>query len=107
MAKNCADELMVVRWLAVQEAKRAIRELIENGVSILHLLGGTTIDIGKLDASMLARFPVGYRHLGYLQAKNGFDVRPGLPGLVGEAVDRLYEEGRAWLAGSERPGVPL
>jgi hypothetical protein len=61
----------------------------------------------KLDADMLARFPVGYRHLGYLQAKNGFDVKLGLPGLVGDAVARLYEEGRAWLAGSELPGSEL
>jgi hypothetical protein len=38
---------------------------------------------------------------------SGFDVKLGLPGLVGDAVDRLYEEGRACLAGSERPGVPL
>jgi hypothetical protein len=33
-------------------------------------------------------------------------VKLGLPGLVGEAVDRLYGEGAAWLAGSERPAVP-
>jgi hypothetical protein len=208
---------MVVRRLAVQEAKRTIRELIENrvlwrdaddwerfhtlwhrdgwmtatwfqgpaeefiavsqagfenGVSILHFLGSTAINIGrkraigqtkvtilqrgildgaevdvdcirrfydffekregrwaivrrqpiyekdrmiavrpgetvKLDADILARFPVGYRHLGYLQAKAGFDVKLGLPGLVGDAVDRLYEEGRASVAGSERPRVPL
>jgi hypothetical protein len=60
-----------------------------------------------LDGAMLARFPEGYRHLGYLQSKNGFTVKDGLPGLRGPAVDRLYAEGRAWLAGSERPGDPL
>jgi hypothetical protein len=60
----------------------------------------------KLDPELLARFPVGYRHLGYLQTKAGFTVKPCLPGLVGEAVDRFYAEGAAWLAGSERPGVP-
>src|SRR5262245_36366868 len=60
-----------------------------------------------LDPALLAEFPVGYRHLGYLQTKAGFDVKRGLPGLKGEAVERLYAEGRAWLEGSARPGVPL
>jgi hypothetical protein len=148
------------------------REGFESGVSILHFLGGTTIDVAgdraiaqtkmtilqravvddvevdvdcigrfydflaraegawlivrrqpiyekdrllvldpaaelTLDPSLLARFPVGYRHLGYIQTKLGFDVRSGLPGLRGEAVETLYAEGRAWLDGSERPGIPL
>jgi hypothetical protein len=60
-----------------------------------------------LDAALLARFPEGYRHLGYLQSKNGFTVKDGLPGLRGPAVEKLYAEGREWLAGSERPGIPL
>jgi hypothetical protein len=60
-----------------------------------------------LDRLLLAEFPVGYRHLGYLQTKAGFDVKRGLPGLTGEAVERLYAEGRAWLEGSDQPGVPL
>jgi len=59
-----------------------------------------------LDTGRLVRFPEGYRHLAYLQSSIGFDVKPGLPGLRGEAVERLYAEGRAWLAGSERPGAP-
>jgi hypothetical protein len=61
----------------------------------------------RLDADRLASFPEGYRHLGYLQSKNGFTVKPGLPGLRGAAVETLYAEGAAWLAGSERPGIPL
>ena len=60
-----------------------------------------------LDAARLAAFPEGYRHLGYLQSSIGFKVKPNLPGLRGEAVERLYAEGRAWLAGSARPGEPL
>jgi SnoaL-like domain len=60
-----------------------------------------------LDASVLGQFPEGYRHLGYLQSKNGFQVKRGLPGLRGEAVEKLYAEGRAWLAGSATPGEPL
>jgi hypothetical protein len=57
-----------------------------------------------LDPDLLARFPEGYRHLGYLQAKNGFTVKSDLPGLRGPAVERLYNEGKAWLNGSEKPG---
>ncbi len=61
----------------------------------------------KLDQELLGRFPEGYRHLAYLQSKNGFKVKLGLPGLRGPAVEKLYAEGRAWLAGSTRPGEPL
>ena len=60
-----------------------------------------------LDQTLLASFPEGYRHLGYLQANNGFTVKQGLPGLRGPSVTKLYAEGRSWLAGSERPGEPL
>jgi hypothetical protein len=60
-----------------------------------------------LDVTVLAKFPEGYRHLGYLQTKNGFTVKGNLPGLRGQAVETLYAEGRAWLAGSATPGVPL
>jgi hypothetical protein len=60
-----------------------------------------------LDPARLASFPEGYRHLGYLQSKVGFTVKTGLPGLRGPAVETLYAEGAAWLAGSPTPGVPL
>ena len=60
-----------------------------------------------LDASRLASFPEGYRHLAYLQSKVGFSVKTGLPGLRGPAVETLYAEGAAWLAGSPTPGLPL
>ena len=60
-----------------------------------------------LDPDRLARFPEGYRHLAYLQSKIGFPVKNNLPGLRGSAVQKLYDEGRAWLAGSAQPGVPL
>jgi hypothetical protein len=59
------------------------------------------------DPERLARFPDGYRHLAYLQSKIGFAVKDNLPGLRGPAVQKLYEEGRAWLAGSAQLGVPL
>ncbi len=57
-----------------------------------------------LDPELLARFPVGYRHLGYLQTRAGFNVKLGLPGTAGPAVENLYTEGRAWLGGSSTPG---
>jgi len=60
-----------------------------------------------LDPDRLAAFPEGYRHLAYLQSSIGFNVKQGLPGLRGAAVETLYTEGAAWLAGSLRPGVPL
>jgi len=60
-----------------------------------------------LDRAVLETFPEGYRHLGYLQHRNGFTVKIGLPGLHGPEVQKLYAEGKAWLAGSAKPGEPL
>ena len=60
-----------------------------------------------LDVTVLAKFPEGYRHLAYLQSKNGFTVKGNLPGLRGQVVETLYAEGRDWLAGSTKPGTPL
>jgi hypothetical protein len=54
-----------------------------------------------LDATLLARFPEGYRYLAYAQTKNGLEVRTDLPGLRGPAVERLYARGHAWLAGED------
>jgi hypothetical protein len=53
----------------------------------------------KLDPALLARFPDGYRHLAYLQTRVGYTVRNDLPGLEGPALDALYAQGAAWLAG--------
>jgi hypothetical protein len=61
----------------------------------------------KLDPDLLATYPQGYRHLGYLQEQNGMTVLRGLPGLRGEAVELLYREGTGWLDGSEQPGRRL
>ena len=54
----------------------------------------------RLDAELLERFPVGYRHLAYLQTQIGFTVEPNLPGLTGPAVEALYARGAAWLGGA-------
>lgn len=52
----------------------------------------------SLDARLLAEFPEGYRHLAYLQTKIGYKVKRDMPGLKGPAVERLYAQGKAWLA---------
>ena len=59
-----------------------------------------------LDPDALARFPLGYRHLGYVQSEIGFEVKRDMPGLVGPGVERLYRRGAQWLAGGEL-GDPL
>jgi hypothetical protein len=53
----------------------------------------------ELDPGLLDRFPVGYRHLAYLQTQNGFTVKPDMPGLRGPEVEALYARGAAWLRG--------
>jgi len=54
----------------------------------------------KLDPDLLGSIPEGYRHLGYLQSKLGFQVKRDLPQLKGPAVELLYRQGRAWLDGA-------
>jgi hypothetical protein len=53
----------------------------------------------ELDRTVLDRFPVGYRHLAYLQRQLGLAVKPDMPGLVGPEVEALYASGARWLAG--------
>jgi hypothetical protein len=53
----------------------------------------------QLDADLLGRFPVGYRHLAYLQTRIGYTVKPDMPGLKGREVEALYSRGATWLAG--------
>jgi len=54
----------------------------------------------KLDPELLIRFPEGYRHLAYLQTKNGFTIKLDLPQLKGPVVQALYIHGHAWLDGA-------
>ena len=53
----------------------------------------------RLDPELLAKFPVGYRHLAYLQTQIGYKVKVDMPGLTGPEVEALYARGEAWLAG--------
>jgi hypothetical protein len=52
-----------------------------------------------LDASLLARFPEGYRHLAYAQTRIGYDVKRDMPGLTGSEVEALYARGARFLSG--------
>ena len=61
-------------------------------------------EVLKLDLDLLDKFPKGYRHLVYLNSKNGFSIKGDLPGLRGLAIEKLYAEGKAWLEGSDLPG---
>jgi hypothetical protein len=53
----------------------------------------------RLDPALLARFPEGYRHLAYLQTKNGQTVKTDMPGLIGPELDALHRRGERWLKG--------
>ena len=57
-----------------------------------------------LDKTLLERFPVGYRHLAYLQTQIGYKVKTDMPGLKGEKVEALYALGAAWLKGARIEG---
>jgi SnoaL-like domain len=61
--------------------------------------------VPKLDQQRLMEFPVGYRHLAYLQVGIGYPVKPDMPGLSGPEVEALYARGAGWLKGGPT-GVP-
>lgn len=160
------DGRMIATWFQgpAETFIRVSREGFERGVSILHFLGGTTVDVAgaraiaqtkmtisqradvdgvrcdvlctgrfydffeeratqwkivlrqpiyekdridpvdpsaapRLDATLLAQFPAGYRHLAYAQTRIGYTVKRDMPQLTGPEVERLYVDGAAWLAG--------
>ena len=55
----------------------------------------------QLDVGVLERYPVGYRHLAYLQVAIGYPVKDDMPGIDGPEVEQLYADGQAWLAGGQ------
>jgi hypothetical protein len=55
--------------------------------------------VPALNRALLDTFPVGYRHLAYLQTRIGYTVKKDMPGLKGKEVEALYARGAAWLAG--------
>lgn len=56
----------------------------------------------QLDQTALAALPEGYRHLAYMQELIGYKVKRDMPGLTGAEVEKLYGEGRDWLAGKPK-----
>jgi hypothetical protein len=52
-----------------------------------------------LDATILAGYPEGYRHLAYAQQQIGYAVKRDMPGLKGSEVEALYRRGAQWLGG--------
>lgn len=56
----------------------------------------------RLDQTALAALPEGYRHLAYVQELIGYKVKRDMPGLIGAEVEKLYGEGRDWLAGKAK-----
>ncbi len=54
----------------------------------------------ELDQELLEQFPVGYRHLAYIQSRIGYTVKKDMPGLVGTEVQDLYRRGASWLNGA-------
>lgn len=53
----------------------------------------------SLDQDLLKRFPEGYRHLAYMQAKIGYKVKTDMPGMEGAELEALYVRGKSWLEG--------
>jgi hypothetical protein len=54
----------------------------------------------------LLAFPVGYRHLAYIQTEIGYEVKRDMPGLTGPEVQALYRRGAGWLAGEDLGDPP-
>ena len=55
----------------------------------------------QLDSALLESFPVGYRHLAYLQTQMGFKISTALPGTRGAEIVALNQRMGRWLAGAE------
>ena len=55
----------------------------------------------ELDGELLGSFPVGYRHLAYLQTRMGFPVSRSLPGTRGPEIEALNARMERWLAGGD------
>lgn len=53
----------------------------------------------KLDEAVLGQFPIGYRHLAYLQCEQGMEVYRDMPVTRGPAVEALRQQMDRWLGG--------
>lgn len=52
-----------------------------------------------LNRERLERYPLGYRHLAYLQEQAGYTPKVDMPGVVGPELELLYSRGARWLSG--------
>jgi hypothetical protein len=59
----------------------------------------------NLKPELLNSFPIGHRHLAYLQTKAGFTLKKNMPGLRGPEAAALYAHGADWLAGKPIDGM--
>ena len=55
----------------------------------------------EIDQKALSEFPMGYRHLAYIQTQIGYTVKRDMPQLTGTEVEALYARGARWLAGDK------
>ena len=58
--------------------------------------------VPSIERELLESFPIGYRHLAYVQTKLGMTVAGHLPGWKGPERDALRARGAAWLLGESK-----
>ena len=66
-----------------------------------HMTPVGSASLPALDGQLLGSFPVGYRHLAYLQTKAGFTVKRDMPGTRGPEIAALLSRMNRWLAGED------
>ncbi len=55
----------------------------------------------SLDPAELAKYPLGFRHLAYVQASEGHSITLGIPAPYSDEEQAIYAKGRAWLEGDK------
>ena len=70
------------------------REPIYDKDTIQAVEPGVTL---HLDPDVLAKQPIGFRHLAYVQAAGGLDIVTTIPDPNSEQMKLLYLKGQRWL----------
>ena len=78
--------------------KMALRQPTYEKDAVYPVEPGATV---RFEPERLAKYPVGYRHLAYIQELVGYPVKQDMPGLQGPDTQSLYEHCRAWLTGGK------
>ena len=55
-----------------------------------------------LDATELAKYPAGFRHLAYVQAADGLSITLSIPDPYSSQEQAIYTKGQAWLQGAQK-----